>query len=302
VADDESMIDKEQNSAGRDDEIVYFIEELRQNQSLKELVLHGSFHSDGILSNLSLALVGHPKLVKLTLRRNDGFDENTTRALCSILDSGSCMLSELALGPTWEFRSSSPRKISVGPLAEAIARYGCLQYLDLSHMRLDIRDLATLLDVASRCRALVTLDVRTNYIGNLKFLDGIMQTHTPSRLRRLDLGGDMLAGDDDRAALAKLVEDHPELQDLGDFEFKESLLISTPDIQYMLDLNRSGRVLLTNSSTPLSVWATVLERAHSLFEADDMSDKDASDVLAERRASVIYGLLRGPAFAARSPN
>jgi hypothetical protein len=65
----------------------------------------------------------------------------------------------------------------------------------------------------------------------------------------------------------------------------------------MLDLNSSGRVLLKKPSIPLSVWATIIERANSLFE----SDADG-DVLPERRASVIYALLQGPAFAARLPN
>jgi hypothetical protein len=148
---------------------------------------------------------------------------------------------------------------------------------------------------------LVTLDVRYNNIGNLKLLDGIMQTHTPSRLRRLGLEGNPL-GDDDRAALAKLVKDHPELQDFGFSKDEEALLI-TPDLQYLLDLNRSGRVLLTKPSTPLSVWAQVLERANSLFENDSMfaTDEDRNS-RPERRASVIYSLLQGPAFAARLPN
>jgi hypothetical protein len=244
-------------------------------------------------------LIGHPMLKKLTLYyRHDGFDQ-TTRALCSLLDSGSCVLSELTFGA----QSSSPRKINVGGLAEAIVRYGCLQYLDLSHNRLDIRDFATLLDAASRCKTLVTLDVSCNDIGNLNLLDGIMQTHTSSRLRILDLEDNPL-GEDDRAALAKLVEVHPELQDFAFDEEEESLLI-TPAIRYMLDLNRSGgRVLLTNPSTPLSVWATVLEKANRPSEENetDSDAQGASDVRTERQASVIYALLQGPAFAARSPN
>jgi hypothetical protein len=63
--------------------------------------------------------------------------------------------------------------------------------------------------------AAYTLDVRNNGIDDLNFLDGITQTRNASRLRRLDLGGNPLC-DDDSAALAKLVEDHPELQDLSD--------------------------------------------------------------------------------------
>jgi hypothetical protein len=90
------------------------------------------------------------------------------------------------------------------------------------------------------------------------------------------------------------------LQDFGFSEDEESLLI-TPDIQYMLDLSSSGRVLLTKPSTPLSsVWAKVVERANILSENDIIFATDED--LDERRASVIYGLLRGPAFAARLPN
>ncbi len=148
VPDDESMIDNEQNSERRDDETVYFIEELRQNKSLKELCLHGSIPSAGILSNLILALVGHPKLERLVLYRNDEFDQST-RALCSLLNLGRSMLSKLTFVGLGS-RSSPPRKINIGPLAEAIVRYGCLQYLDLSNNWLDILDLATLLDADSR--------------------------------------------------------------------------------------------------------------------------------------------------------
>jgi hypothetical protein len=169
--------------------------------------------SDETLPNLSLALVSHPTLEKLKAYRNEGSDQ-TTRAICSLLNSGSCMLSKLS----FRAQSSFPLKINVGMLAEVIVRYGCLEYLDLSNNRLDNRDLVTLLDAASRCRSLVTLDLMDNNIGNLHLVGGIVQTQNPSRLRRLYLGGNPL-GDDDRAALAKPFEDHPELQDFGYFEF-----------------------------------------------------------------------------------
>jgi hypothetical protein len=210
IADDEIMIDGEQHSEGGG-EVACFIEELRLNKSLEELALFGSILSDETLSNLILGLVGHPMLQRLTLHANEGLDQSS-RAICSLLDSGSCMLSELSFGT----QSSPPRKINIGGLAAAIVRYGCIQYLDLSKNRLDIRDLATLLDAASRCRTLLSLDVSCNDIGNLNLLDGIMQTHTPSRLMRLCLEGNWL-DDDDRAALARLVEDHTELQDFFSF-------------------------------------------------------------------------------------
>jgi hypothetical protein len=311
VSEREIMVDgeiDEQNDEGRDGEMAYFIEVLQKNTSLQYLSLGRNYLSDETLSRVILALVGHPKLKRLHLDGNDWFDQ-TTRAICSLFDSDSaCMLSELSIG---SFRSSPPGNINVGSLiAEAIVGYGCLQILDLPDCSLDTHDLVTLLDAASRCRTLISLDVSGNDIDNLHLVDGIMQTNNPdppsSRLRTLGLRTNPL-GEHDRAALAKLVEVHPELQDFGFDEDEESLLI-TPAIQYMLDLNRSGRVLMTNPSntprvlftnpnTPLSVWATVLERANSLLEGETNSD-----VRTERQASVIFGLLQGPAFAARSPN
>jgi hypothetical protein len=291
----EVMVDgeiNEYNGEGRDGEIAYFIEGLRQNTSLKDLSLRGNNLLDETLSRVILALVGHPILQELYLNQNEGLDQ-TTGALCSLFGSDSCMVSELSFGA----QSSPLRKINVGPLAQAIGRYaGCLQILDLSNNRLDNHDLVTLLDAASICRTLVTLDLSGNNIGNLNLLDEIMQTHNPayiSRLTRLSLHRNPL-GDDDKEALAKLVKDHPELQSFGFDEDEKSLLI-TPAIQYMLDLNRSERVLMTNPSTTLSVGATVLERANNRFKYETDSDL--------RTASVIYGLLRQwPAFVARSPN
>jgi hypothetical protein len=299
------IVSEREIMVGRDGEMAYFIEVLQQNTSLQYLSLCRNYLSDETLSRVILALVGHPKLERLYLHKNDWSDQ-ITQALCSLFDSDSCMLSELSIP---SYRSSRPGNTNVGSLAEAIVGYGCLQILDLPDCSLDKHDLVTLLDAASRCRTLISLDVSDNDIGNLHLVDGIMQTNNPdppSRLRTLNLRGNPL-GEDDRAALAKLVEVHPELQDFGFDEDEESLLI-TPAIQYMLDLNRSGRVLMTNPSntprvlftnpnTPLSVWATVLERANSLLEGETNSD-----VRTERQASVIFGLLQGPAFAARSPN
>jgi hypothetical protein len=298
VSEREIMVDgeiDEQNDEGRDGEMAYFIEVLQQNTSLQYLSLGRNYLSDETLSRVILALVGHPKLKRLYLDGNNWFDQ-ITQALCSLFDSDSCMLSELSIR---FFRSSPPGNTNVGSLAEAIVGYGCLQILHLPDCSLDKHDLVTLLDAASRCRTLISLDVSDNDIGNLHLVDGIMQTNNPdppSRLRTLKLRGNPL-GEDDRAALAKLVEVHPELQDFG-FDEDEEYPLITPAIRYMLDLNRSGRVLMTNPSTPLSVGATVLERANSMLERETNSD-----VRTERQASVIFGLLRqGPAFACRSLN
>jgi hypothetical protein len=59
----------------------------------------------------------------------------------------------------------------------------------------------------------------------------------------------------------------------------------------MLDLNTSWRGLLEKPSTPLSVWAKVLERANHLSE-----NETDSDVRAERRASAILWFAPGASF------
>jgi hypothetical protein len=74
-------------------------------------------------------------------------------------------------------------------------------------------------------------------------------------------------------------------------DFAESNLY-TPLTEHYLDLNRSGRILLSGNVSrpgiPLSVWPVVLQRANELFQENG-----------RRQANVLYHLLNGPAFRAR---
>jgi Leucine-rich repeat (LRR) protein len=69
----------------------------------------------------------------------------------------------------------------------------------------------------------------------------------------------------------------------------------TPQVLYLMDLNRCGRILLEGrgiTSIPLSVWPRILERT-----------KNCCDREVERNASALYYFLRnGPALAARDGN
>ena len=54
-------------------------------------------------------------------------------------------------------------------------------------------------------------------------------------------------------------------------------------IQHLLDLNKTGRVLVANNGVPVAIWPMVLDRANVL-----LSDDKA------RQANAIFHLLRGP--------
>ena len=54
-------------------------------------------------------------------------------------------------------------------------------------------------------------------------------------------------------------------------------------IQHLLDLNKTGRVLVANNGVPVAIWPMVLERANFLLSDDKV-----------RQANAIFHLLRGP--------
>jgi hypothetical protein len=147
-------------------------------------------------------------------------------------------------------------------------------------------DLAALFRLLPKCPRLTTIDVSGNLISNLTLL---AMNEDSSRLRKLILHGNPIlkdASDDDRHTLLRLLGAHPELGNLGYAWNPETTSLHTPEIGHLLDLNRSGRVLLTNPNIPLSVWARVFERTTILFKDD-----------ASRQASVIYRFLKeGPVF------
>jgi hypothetical protein len=89
--------------------------------------------------------------------------------------------------------------------------------------------------------------------------------------------------DSTEVLLQLLQQQHPQLGFLGEGLDKSKLY--TPHIQAWLDFNEAGRFLLklhddTTTSTPLSLWPTVLERTNQLFDT-------------ERQANVLYQLVRG---------
>jgi hypothetical protein len=150
--------------------------------------------------------------------------------------------------------------------------------------------------VLPNCPRLESISLYENTISSLANLNTLAPMGQPSKLREFFIDGNPVwgdANDDDRDALLHFVRSNPELSHLGDaFDFADSDLY-TPLIEHYLDLNRSGRILLSGNVSrpgiPLSVWPTVLERANRIFQ----------NIGHSRQSNVLYNLLHGPAFRAR---
>ncbi len=111
----------------------------------------------------------------------------------------------------------------------------------------------------------------------------------PSRLRSLNLQKNPI--DEDSEDLKALLNTYLQLDTYSQLEYSSDSLF-TPDVQYLLDINKCGRILLEGGVRPiqLSVWSKVLERTSSVLKGD-----------IERTAAVFFYFLRnGPAFADRN--
>jgi hypothetical protein len=104
-----------------------------------------------------------------------------------------------------------------------------------------------------------------------------------SRLRSLHLRNNPIV--EDPEDLKAVLNIHLQLEYFSNSSF-------TPEVQYLLDINKCGRILLEGGvrPIPLSVWSNVLERTSSVLNGD-----------MERTAAVFFYFLRnGSAFANRN--
>jgi hypothetical protein len=147
-----------------------------------------------------------------------------------------------------------------------------------------------------RCPKLESIDLRQNHIASLKaFLltspsgtDENKYSGKPSRLRSLHLRP--IVGDPED--LKALLNNHLQLEYIDIIPEHSSHSSFTPEVQYLLDINKCGRVLLEGGvrPIPLSVWSKVLERTSSVLDGD-----------LEHTAAVFFYFLRnGPVFANRN--
>jgi Leucine-rich repeat (LRR) protein len=172
-------------------------------------------------------------------------------------------------------------------------------------------ELSTMWRFLSGCPKLERASLQKNSFRHLNgfisaFLQGGEDNPTAGRLRSLDVGRRMpfrflvstngvlqripnLLEGEDPEALVALLNTHLQL------EYKSASSSFPPQVQYLLDINRCGRILLEGrgiTSIPLSVWCRVLERTNNLLDGK-----------VERNASVLHFFLRnGPALATRGAN
>jgi hypothetical protein len=144
------------------------------------------------------------------------------------------------------------------------------------------------------CPKLESVYLENNGIRNLSgfmpALQGGEDNSTASRgLRMLDVqdwSGNNTRLEEDPEVLVALLNTHLQL------EYKSNSSSFPPQVQYLMDLNRCGRILLEGrgiTSIPLSEWSLILERTNNFLDGK-----------VERNGSVLYYFLRnGPALASR---
>jgi Leucine-rich repeat (LRR) protein len=149
-------------------------------------------------------------------------------------------------------------------------------------------DLSKVWSFILRCPKLASVELNQNDIANLRplllTLEEEKGSGKQSQLRSLDLQYNQIH--EDPEDLKAFLKTHMQLEYTSDSSFP-------PEMQYLVDINACGRILLEGGvrPIPLAVWPKVLERAASVLCIHDDT---------ERIASVFFYFLRnGPAFANR---
>jgi hypothetical protein len=260
---------------------------LEDNLSLFFFRVIGCNLSDAQVAELVTSLVCHPLIIGLALGENHG----GPRAV----DALACLLEEQqyddhleVLNFSKQSRGLSPSHIQV--LVGALEGNQDLKSLNLSGNKIDDEGVDHLAKILSTCPQLQNLDLSDNNIS-VRGLETLAACH-PSSLRKLDLSGNIFTMEDGACHhLLKLLEENPQLGRVSSkVGWKASEL--RPQIQHLLDYNKSGRVLAvagqgtTPPPVPLSILPIVLARANQIF---------ASPGKAPRQANVIFHLLQGQA-------
>ena len=122
-----------------------------------------------------------------------------------------------------------------------------------------------------------------------------------SKLEQLDLSGNPVmkcAGSADKAAMIRLLAAFPAIVRIGE-SFDETSALFSEQAQMMLDFNRLGGAELQRLALP--AWSLVLDKVAGTGD-DNTTESEEVQVFKRRRetcrATVIYSLLRSPAFGA----
>jgi hypothetical protein len=254
------------------------------------------FYSIDLAESMS-ALTGHPSLTTIELG-DFTINDEICRALGRLFSAPNCKIERLGIVEIkWETNGEHFfRGLKQCKSLEAI-KLTCFKHRASQEVQFEDAVMINLMNaVLPNCLRLESINLGWNNISSLAKLNTLSPMGQPTKIREffIDLGNPVWenAKDDDRDAILQFVRSNPELGHLGEhFDFAKSDLY-TPLTEHYLDMNRSGRILLSANVSrpgiPLSVWPTVLERANQLFQENG-----------QRQANVFYHLLQGPAFRER---
>jgi hypothetical protein len=294
-----------------DRSIIYLSELLRgleARTSLEELEVH-QFDIEPFLPSIQ----GHPNLRSLFFTQNR-INEDAIRALQKVFGHEDCQISKLRLFPS--FTNTRPTSLEIDGIRSLLLESKSLRYFSL-HMRLGTKDADRLLSVLWKCpQQLECLDLRWNEIASLEFPEFYSQPK-PCRLRQLNVFANPVTSlsassisrwspvapgnvEKNQQWLRKLLEACPELYQLhhdpnhgfrsllGGPDARASNDVD-PEILNLVDLNRTGRVLIGNCTLPLSIWPIVLARTNRVLSLQEEQGEEARG----RQANVLFQLLRG---------
>jgi hypothetical protein len=242
---------------------------LSKNSSLETLEIDG--FPEEWPENLLAALVDHPTLKTLSLKKCS-WGDSSFQALASLISSLKCVLTTLDI--SYPDLSTG---IDTDKLSTAMESNSSLQKLKLRYSGLDDVTFSKLWSSLSRWRELIEIDVTGNRISCLDLLKSDL-----IGLQRFDITHNPILTDElYPTSLVRFLNRHPRLICLGDY-FRGSKHFSN-DIQRLIDLNFSGRVLFRDRyQTHFSIWPLVLERANRVFQDSP-----------PRQADVLYHLIQG---------
>ena len=209
------------------------------------------------------------------------------KCIGDFLKQDNCNLKELLIGyqNLW-MPSSSGTHIDVSEIANALFLNKKLTTLKLTRNELNDSDAILFAVALSENRTLETLDLRENNIAD----DGVIALAEAAQfsrgLKQLQLRGNPFGA---RASLALLeaAQNNFNLFFIGDNGRGDSDVINK-QIRYHTALNRGGRKLLLDVTTPFGLWPLVLEKQASLLEQEEADE--GSD--ATMGTDVIFYLLK----------
>lgn len=261
-------------------------EALAANKTLKKLTLNVG-GSDAVLANLVDALANHPNLKELTIHTYNQFGSLSSKALQRLLLS-SIPLETLTIQDKKPYFGQEedvlPKKLNARNILQGMEGNHTLRELSLKNVFFDEESL-----LLSRFFQVLQAKPQMERFDLLKVkiteedLQRVVRMDRLQKPMRLQLDRCLLK--DYTLCYLELLSAHPEIRR----PWPQSITATTKygiQLQHVWDLNFFGRHLMMagqqecNKTVPLALWPLVLESAHS-------------------KPSVMYELLKGPAFAGK---